>query len=530
LLITHKARDNKEQNLVERTELIQLTILRSTALCFIISLSLQAQTSSSTSSQKLSSAVQAPLSGRTNQTGSVSTTQSTTNTGGANSVNFINSSINLQAPYNGSIPAGESLGEPLTLNLEAALSMGLNNNLGAISQAQSVRQAEGQHRTARSSLLPNLSATISETVEQINLRALGVNFPGAPTVVGPFNYFDARAARLNQAVFDLVALGNIRSASQNVAAALQSARDARDLITLAVGGSYLQVRAAEARVTAARAQVTSSQAVYQQAADRLRSGLNARIDADRTQVQLQTDQQRLRSLQADLERQKLNLSRVIGLPPGQVFTLTDDFPFAPLADLTLPSALSRAREGRADLRAAQSAVRAAELAVRAAHAENFPSLSLSADYGAVGTVPSRSHGTFTVVGTLTIPLYQGGRVEGDVQQAKAALRQRRAELADTQGRIDQEIRQAYIDLEAAADQVSVAQSNVKLSQETLRQARDRFAAGVSDTVAVVQAQQTVAQADNDYISAVFEHNLAKVSLARALGGAEINLKSFLREK
>jgi outer membrane protein TolC len=227
----------------------------------------------------------------------VSVTQSTTNAGGANSVNLINSSVNVQSPYSGSIPTGADNGAILPLTLEKALALGLRSNLGEVSQSQLVTQAQGQRQVARSTLLPNVNTAISEELEQLNLRTEGVESSQFP-LTARFNFFDARAARLTQAVVDFVRLENLHSANKNLASSIQSSHNARDLIVLAVGGSYLQLIATTARIVS----------IYQQAADRLAAGLNAHIDATRSQVQLQTDQQRLRSLQADLDTQKLRLA------------------------------------------------------------------------------------------------------------------------------------------------------------------------------------------------------------------------------
>jgi outer membrane protein TolC len=149
-----------------------------------------------------------------------------------------------------------------------------------------------------------------------------------------------------------------RHNGENAEAAVQSARDSRDLVTLAVGGSYLQIIATQARIAAAHAQVESSQAIFQQASDRLAAGLDTRIDATRAEVQL--DKERLRSLQGDRERQKLQLARLIGLPRGQQFTVAEDFPFSPVTGLTLEQALVQADHNRADLRAAAAAAKAVE--------------------------------------------------------------------------------------------------------------------------------------------------------------------------
>jgi outer membrane protein TolC len=481
--------------------------------------------------QPSTSAIKLPLSGRTGENGSVSTNQSTVNAGGANSVNLINSTVNVQGPYQGSVPGGPASGIPIALTLDSAVKRGLQYNLGEISSAQSIRQAQGQRYQALNALLPQINGALHEDVQQTDLAALGLkfNFPGIPKIVGPFNYFDLRAT-LTQTVADLVKLRNYRATRESEKAAALTAKDARDLVVLAVGGSYLQVNAAAARVAVARAEVETAQAVFKQASDRHNAGLNARIDATRSQVELQTEQQRLRSLQADFDKQKLTLARIIGLPLNQEFSLSDDFPFQPLENLTPQTAMDRAMATRADLQAAQAQVRAAELTRRAAQAERYPSVGISTDYGVIGLNPAQSHGTFTFVGSLNFPIYQGTRVKGDILEADAALQQRKAELEDLRGRVDYDVRNAYIDLQSAADQVNVAKSNVDLAQDALGQARDRFLAGVADTVEVTQAQESVATANNDHINAVYAHNLAKVTLARAIGQAEQGIQQFLKGK
>ncbi len=477
------------------------------------------------------SATQIPLSGRSGQSGSVSTSQSTVNSGGANSVNLINSAVKVDGQFDGSVQNGKATGTVISLTLAEALKQGLQYNLGSVSSAQSIRQAQGERYQALNGLLPQVNGGFRENVLQEDLAALGLkfNFPGIPKIVGPFNYFDFRAT-LTQTVADLVKIRNLRASRENIKAAELTAKDARDLIVLAIGGSYLQVGAAAARVNVAKAEVETAKAVYKQAADRNAAGLNAKIDATRTRVELQTEEQRLRSLQADYDKQKLTLARVIGLPLAQQFTLADEFPFQSLDSLTLDQALDKAVAARPDLQAAQAQIRAAEMIVKSVQAERYPTVGVSTDYGLIGTNPSQSHGTFTFAGSVNFPIFQGTRVKGDMLQADAALQQRKAEFEDLKGRVEYDIRNAFIDMQSAADQISVAKSNVGLAGETLVQARDRFAAGVADTVEVTQAQESVATANNDLINAVYSHNLAKVTLARAMGQAEQSVQQFLKGK
>jgi len=294
-------------------------------------------------------------------------------------------------------------------------------------------------------------------------------------------------------------------------------------------GAYLQVIAAKARLDASRAQLETAEALYRQALEQRRAGVIEQTDLNRAQIEALTQQQRIVTLQNDLAKQKINLARLTGLPPNEFYETTDPVPFWPAPPMGLVEALRHAMEYRSDLRAAEAQVRAAEKTLSAARAERIPSLSIYADYGVIGKNPSRlAHGTFTVVGTLSFPIWLGGRISGDIEQAKAALAQRRAELEDIRGQIEREVRNAFLDMQASASQVEVALKNVQTSLQNLDLARQRFDAGVSDNVEVVQSQEATATARLDYINSLFAHNLAKLSQARAIGLAAENLPSFLR--
>ncbi|MGH9667212.1 MAG: TolC family protein, partial [Bryobacteraceae bacterium] len=364
---------------------------------------------------------------------------------------------------------------------------------------------------------------LRDSVQQINLKAQGLGsiaipFSGFsfPTVVGPFDYFDLRAT-LTQTVADMTALNNYRSAKQVARANQYSAQDARDLVVLTVGGAYLQVITAQARLDSARAQLETASALYKQTSQQRSAGLVSLTDVNRSHVQVLVGQQRLVTIQNDLAKQKINLARLTGLPANESYEISDTVPFSPAPSLTVEDALKQAFDRRPDLKAAGAQIRAAELARSAARAERLPSLSVGADYGAIGTNPSQAHGTFSAAATLRFPLWQGGRTEGDIEQADAALDQRKAELQDLRGRLESDVRNAYLDLTAAASQVEVARQNLDVTGQTLDLTRQRFEAGVTDNVEVVQAQESVANAELDYINSVFAHNIAKLSLAPRSG-------------
>ncbi|MGP0071299.1 MAG: TolC family protein [Bryobacteraceae bacterium] len=482
-----------------------------------------------TGAQRSTPAMQLPASGR-QAPGAVVTEQQAAPNPGAN---VVNSSIQIGGDFQGSVQDGKTPAGPVTLTLADAVKLGLAANLGVLTADDTVRATRADRLRALSNLLPSISVDASETSTQVNLAAFGFKFnlpPGLgfsiPTVVGPFQYSQL-LGNLSQTVWDPVSRRNWHASQESERASNLSARDSRELVVLAVAGAYLQTVATDARVASQRAQVDNAQAVYHQAEVRKEAGTNARIDVTRTLVELQSQQQRLNALASDLRKQKLAFERLIGLPLDRELILSEPLAFNPPGVPEPAGAVQQAFEKRWDLKAAESQVRAAEMVVSAAHAERLPSASVSADYGVLGPTPVSNHGVYSVVGTLNVPIYQGGRVKADVEQAEATLHQRQAELADQRGQVEQEVRTALIELETAIGEVRLAENNRGFANETLREARDRFNAGVATTVEVVQAQEQVASAESDYISGLFAFDLARISLSRAMGEAESDLPTLL---
>ncbi len=436
-----------------------------------------------------------------------------------------------QDPFAGSIPQAKATAETMELTIEDALQRGLKYNLGLYLADRATQQLQAAHLRALSDMLPVVNGSFAEEEQKINLKALGFNgsiFPGAPTSIGPFGITDLRATGSWNAI-DLHTIDNIRAASQNVKAAQFTYRDARDTVVLAVGANYLLTIANESRVEATQAELKTAQALYQLAADQEAAGISPNIDTLRARVQLQAQQEALIEAQNDLEKQRIALARVIGLPVGQKFSLVNRVPYHPLPEMELQNAYARALQTRPDYQAALAALRAAQLSREAAWKQRLPSIGFAGEYGVLGITPDAMSPNWTAAATLKIPIFQGGKVEADVQQTDAALKQRQAQVDDMRGRIEQDVQDAILDLKAAAQQVEVAKMGLDLAQQALGQSQDRFAAGVTNNVEVIQAQQQLASANDRYISSLYAHNIAKVLLARALGNAEQAVQQYLAE-
>jgi outer membrane protein TolC len=429
--------------------------------------------------------------------------------------------------------ASQSQSTPGVLTLRDAIQRALEHNLTIVGLGHAVTEERGLQRVAKSQLLPTLTVEFSGDEERINLAARGVKIEipalgfSLPNSVGPFGVLDLRA-RLSQSIFDLQAIRNHRATAESVRASEFTLDDARDLVVLTVGRVYLEGQAARARVEATRAQVQTAVAIHEKAVQQKDAGLATPLDVNRAEVQTLMARQRLVTLEAALAKQKIELSRLTALPATDQYDFEEDVPFSPAPPLSLEAALKQAAEQRADLQAAEARVRAAELTLSATGAERAPTASLTADYGPSLAFGSPTVTTYAVQGMVRVPLWEGGRIDGQVAQATAALSRRRAERDDLRTQIEADIRKVFVDAQAAELGVEVAERNVQVTRETLGLTRQRFDAGVSDNVAVVQSQESLATADRDYIDSVLAHNLAKLDLARFLGRAAEDIDRFLQ--
>lgn len=431
------------------------------------------------------------------------------------------------SPFMGGVPTGTATTEPLRLTIAQAIYRALDHNLGLLLAQQDTETARSEQLTALSRLLPDVSASVNESRRKTNLEAFG--FPLGPTfprVVGPYNVFDARIFA-SQSVFDLGAIREGRAAGHRLEAARFTYRSARDLVVLVAANLYLQALATDARAAAAQAQFASSQALHQQAVDLRQSGIVAGLDVVRAEVRMSTDRQRATAAANDAEKAKLQLARVIGLPIGQPLTLAGDLPTVPDPTMSLEEALADAYRQRADYLAAVERLKAAEDTRRAAVADHLPSVRVTADYGAIGLTAGTALPTFNLTGVVDVPIFEGGRQQARLAEANADLKRQQAEVEDLKSQIYYDVRTAFLDLQASEELVQAATRGRELAAQQLEQSRDRFAAGVASNIEVVQAQEAVALATDQYISAVYGFNIAKAMLAQSLGTAEDAVRKYL---
>lgn len=431
-------------------------------------------------------------------------------------------------PYLGSTPQGAATKDTLHLSLEEAIARGLQYNLGLIDSQQAGADARAGREHALAALLPQISARAEETYQQLSLKALNIALPSQsglhlPPTSGQFGYSEARITA-ESPLLNVALLDRYRQQKALEDASALGTKDARDVVVFAVGAAFFQVVASTARVETAEAALASARELDTQVADQYKSEVSPEIDTLRADVELHTAEQRLTDAVNDLEKDKLTLNRITGIPLEQAWTPKGNYGFVAL----IPDAPGAAQtsDTRFDIASAKANVAAAQYGLRAARAERLPEISFHASYGGGGANPANYNQVDEVSGTISIPLFTSGRIRSDVQATKSDLVQRRAELADLEGRAAYDVRTAELDARASQSGVRVAAENRDLAERALAQSEDRYANGVTNYLEVLEAQEAVVGADENYIASLFSFNVAKISLARALGSAESRVPEF----
>ena len=430
--------------------------------------------------------------------------------------------------FQGSVAQGEVSAQPIDLTLDEAIQRGLKNNLGIILNGTQMAAARGQRLSQLQNLLPEVDFKAQESEMQVDLAAQGLRIPGFPTIIGPFGFTDLRAS-LTWSLVDVPSLRNYFAARHSFTAAQMSAEDARDLVVLTVGNAYLLVLADATRVSSVQAQVATSKISLNQAEANHQAGTAPLLDELRARVDYQSLEQQLIVAQNGLEKDKLSLARAIGLPLAQQFNVVDTAPYSAFDQIDVNAAIRDAHANRKDLSALLEQTKSSEEQRKAVTAERLPKVAVSGDYGDIGVNVRHSHVTGNAQGTVSAPLFREFGLRGEAQVAQSQLDTQQAQLSDKKAQVDADVRDALLDIASAQKQVEVSRSSVDLANEALSEAQQRYANGVSDNLAVSQAEQSVAQANDQYIASLYRHNVAKLSLARALGAGQ-NYKSYLGGK
>ena len=449
-----------------------------------------------------------------------------------------NSAIN---PYAGSVETVPATAGVRPLSLDDAIRLGIQNNLSLRLAKDQQQSSEAQKLNLVNILLPNLSLHGETGVHQFNLEALGFH-PSAIALFAPLlpkgvplsafhlvTKVDTTIGQINfsQALFNWGGYDVWRAAAAGQKAAFYNAQSARGLVVLNVGTAYLQAVAARSQVQYAQSLLNTDKTLLDQTHQEHLAGVVANLDELRARVQFQQQQQAVIAAEDSLAKAKIALNRSIGLAPDQQITLTDSEPYAALQPLPIDQARDQAYRDRQDYQMLRQELLVAELERKATAHERFPTLTFNGNYGVTGVTGGIYHDTFAAVGTLSVPIFEEGKLRGDRDVAEAQLQQIRSRMADLTVKIDQQLRDSMLDLQTAEQTVNVARSNVQLATTALNQTQQRFIAGVTDNLPVAEAESTLAAAQTQYVNSVYQLNVARLGLARNLGIIDTQYKSFL---
>src|SRR5664280_3657426 len=409
---------------------------------------------------------------------------------------------------------------PVKLALKDAVNLALKQNPQVILANLGVSESEQDRSLARSALLPQASGRASETVNRLNLAAsIGFGFPGFAQHVGPF-YVVQAGVGVTAPVFDLTLWRRYRSSQIGVDSVRAQELSVREESVLLVVSQYLGSQRAAADVQAAQSRVDLAQALYDQAADLQKNGVGTGIDTLRSNVQLQNEKQRLIVARTQLETSLYGLARLLNIEPQKKIELADQVSFFDTPDVNLDQTLERAWQARPELRQILAQQQRAELELRAAADARLPQVSVTGFWAEQGLNGSTAIPVYSYAANLDVPIFTGGRIQAERARAELAIRQLKQQEQEVRNRIVLDVQTSIAQLGSARSEVDVAKLGIELARQEVEQSRDRFQAGVTNNVEVIQAQDGLARASDNQIAALYRFNQARADLAHSVGQME----------
>jgi outer membrane protein TolC len=428
----------------------------------------------------------------------------------------------------------------LPLSLDDAISIGMTRNVRLKYDRANLRAVKGDTLGVLSALIPNLNFNAQSNAQELDLTAMGFkpslisSFASSGLLPAGYQFseivkVDTTQASLSasQILFNMPDYELYRGTTNEAKVVdLTRLTDQGDLV-LAVGMSYLQVLADQANLSNTQAQLRSAKTLFDQATQKHKAGVGTDLDALRGQVEYQQREQDVVAAQTQLEKDTIQLTRILGLPAGQKLELTDSAPFAQLAEMDLEAAKITAFRHRKDYLSLLQQIALTQRESKAVKYQRLPTLAFNGFYGIIGLTTGPYHGDFTAEGTLNVPIFREAAQRGEQDVVDAQLTSLRQRLDDLRVTIDAQIRTSMLDVNAANELVKVSQSNVELAQQELSDERQRFAAGVDDSLPVVDAEASLASAQAQLVNSLYQYNVAKLQLARNTGVVESRYRAYL---
>jgi outer membrane protein len=409
----------------------------------------------------------------------------------------------------------------LRLTLDQAVGLALKQNPTAQIAVLNAAESVQDKNIARAALLPDASLGVKDQVERVNIEAQfgGKKIPGFPQHVGPYQVFSA-GPTFGAPIFDLTLWRRYQEAKNTANASKATSLSTREQVILLVVSQYIGTLRAVATVQASQSRVDLAQALYDQAADLQKEGVGTGIDTLRANVELQNEKQRLIEAQNDRETSLYGLSKLLNLDPRQSIELGDSLSFFDTPQPEVQTSIEAALAERQEWKALEEQVKAAGAEKKASQDSRLPSLRFDGNWSYLGTSTSTGIPVYTYAASVNMPLFTGGRIHAEIVRTGLEIKKLQQQQDDLRNQIALDVKTALLNLESARSEVQVANLGVQLSTEEVDQARDRFKAGVANNIEVIQAQDSLARANDNQIAALYRFNQARADLARSIGQME----------
>lgn len=411
----------------------------------------------------------------------------------------------------------QAQGTGVSITLPEALARGRSSGVQAALAHLAAQGTMLRRQEMGSALLPQVEGSGTVQRQTINLNEFGLSIPGFPAVTDPFTLFRARLGA-SQLLFDRATVERLRSARDTAVAAGLDAERAGDLAAAVAGAAWLHLASAQETVTAREQDSVTAFALRDVARSLVDAGTAPRIDRTRSETQAAAVLVRIAVARNERDRARLDLARAVDLPPGTPLVVAADATFASDSLPTdIDTAVALARSHRVDLAAERERQAVLERSLTVIRSEFLPTIAAAGYLQTSGIRMPDLAGSWNIGVGLNWSIFDGFRRTRRLDEQRLRIDAGKLRLHDLEAQIETDVRQATLDVASSRDQLALAGDGVRLAEQELSEARERFAAGVAGSVETTNAQAELAAARDALIQARLSAGAAQINAARALG-------------
>jgi TolC family type I secretion outer membrane protein len=404
--------------------------------------------------------------------------------------------------------------EEKEITLEESINIALKENPNMKKAESKVREADLGITETRGTMLPQLDTGINYTrngnISTLNLEELGIegNFQDE-------NNYKVYAS-LTQMLFDYRLITSYELSKLNLLDVTYQYDTTKQSVLYNVNKTYYNVLLANSSFVVADETVKQYETELERTQKMYRQGAVPKYDVLRVEVNLAAAQEDYIKSANNIDLSKASFNNALGIDLSTPVNIKKLLTYIPWK-VEYEKSLACAFKNRPEILQVDNMLSIAEEKIQYAKGERYPSVNLSAYYYSQNATLAQPPNTWSLTVGASVPIFHGGSIKARVEKSEEQLSQVNDQKTLTYQSVELDVKQSYLNLNEAFKRIDVAEKNVAQAEESKRMADLRYKGGVANIQEVLDTQTALTSAKKNYLQAIYDYEMAKISLKKAMG-------------